>query len=124
VNANPAGVVGLTVGMVTIDCEDPQRLAEFWSAALELPVKSDLGDYIYLARPAGGGIVVSLQRVPEPRVGKNRVHLDLNGQRATEVPRLVALGARVIEEHEVPGTAWTVLADPEGNVFCVGEDAE
>ena len=69
-------------------------------------------------------MIVSLQRVPEPRVGKNRVHLDLNGNRATEVPRLVSLGARVIEEHEVPGTAWTVLADPEGNVFCVGEDDE
>lgn len=110
--------------MVTIDCEDPQRLGAFWSAVLGLPVETDLGDYIYLARPAGGGIVVSLQKVPEPRVGKNRVHLDLNGSRATEVPRLVALGASVLEEHIVPGTAWTVLADPEGNVFCVGEDAE
>ena len=114
----------LSVGMVTIDCEDPQRLGQFWSAALGLPVQTDTGDYIYLARPASGGVIVSLQRVPEPRVGKNRVHLDLNGDREIEVPRLVALGARVIEEHEVPGTAWTVLADPEGNVFCVGEDDE
>jgi predicted enzyme related to lactoylglutathione lyase len=114
----------LTVGMVTIDCADPQALGAFWSAALDLPVARDIGDYLYLARPAGGGIVVSLQRVPEPRVGKNRVHLDLTGARAIEVPRLVALGATVVEEHEVPGTAWSVLTDPEGNVFCIGEDAE
>ena len=113
---------GLTLGMVTIDCADPQRLGAFWSSALGVPVANDIGDYIYLARP-DGSIVVSLQKVPEPRVGKNRVHLDLNGDRATEVPRLVALGASVVEEHEVPGTAWTVLTDPEGNVFCVGEDA-
>jgi catechol 2,3-dioxygenase-like lactoylglutathione lyase family enzyme len=109
--------------MVTIDCADPQALGAFWSAALDLPVATDVGDYVYLAKPAGGGIVVSLQKVPEPRVGKNRVHLDLTGNRATEVPRLVALGATVAREHVVPGTAWTVLEDPEGNVFCVGEDA-
>jgi catechol 2,3-dioxygenase-like lactoylglutathione lyase family enzyme len=108
--------------MVTIDCADPQRLGAFWSAALGLPVANDIGDYIYLSRPEGG-VVVSLQRVPEPRVGKNRIHLDLNGNREIEVPRLIALGASVVEEHEVPGTAWTVLTDPEGNVFCVGEDA-
>ncbi len=119
----PPAAPGLAVIMVTIDCVDPQALGAFWSAALDLPVTTDIGDYIYLAKPAGGGIVVSLQKVPEPRVGKNRVHLDLTGNRATEVPRLVALGATVLEEHDVPGTAWTVLEDPEGNVFCVGEDA-
>jgi predicted enzyme related to lactoylglutathione lyase len=116
--------MGLNVIMVTIDCEDPQRLGEFWSAALGVAVDAVHGDYVYLAKPADGGPVVSLQRVPEPRVGKNRVHLDLTGPRETELPRLVALGARVVEEHEAPGTAWTVLEDPEGNVFCVGEDKQ
>jgi len=115
--------MALNVGMVTIDCVDPQALSEFWSAALGVPVDAVHGNYVYLARPADGGPVVSFQGVPEPRVGKNRVHLDLNGSRAVEVPRLVALGATVVEEHEAPGTAWTVLEDPEGNVFCVGEDA-
>jgi len=66
--------------------------------------------------------VLGLQRVPEPRSGKNRVHVDLSGgSRATEVPRLVGLGATVVGEHEMPGLVWTVLADPEGNEFCVGE---
>jgi catechol 2,3-dioxygenase-like lactoylglutathione lyase family enzyme len=108
--------------MITIDCADPQRLAAFWSAVLDTPVERDLGDYVYLARPDNGGIVVSFQRVPEPTPGKARIHLDLSGPRAAEVARVVALGARVVDEHVLPHTAWTVLADPDGNPFCIGED--
>jgi catechol 2,3-dioxygenase-like lactoylglutathione lyase family enzyme len=117
--------MSLGIGMVTIDCADPQRLAAFWSAALGVGVQADIGDFVLLASPAGGGPAVGLQRVPEARSGKNRVHVDLSGgSRAAEVPRLVALGAAVLAEHEAPGLAWTVLADPEGNEFCVGEPAE
>ncbi len=116
--------MSLKVGMVTIDCADPQRLGEFWAAALGTPVQADYGDYVFLTRPADGGPVVSLQRVPEPRVGKNRLHLDLSGSRETELPRLIGLGAAVVGEHEMPGMAWTVLTDPEGNQFCVGEHTE
>jgi catechol 2,3-dioxygenase-like lactoylglutathione lyase family enzyme len=117
--------MGLGIGMVTIDCADPQKLAEFWAAALGVGVQADYGDYVFLGRPADGGSMVGLQRVPEPRTGKNRVHVDLTGEpRATGVPRLVALGATVLGEHEVPGLAWTVLADPEGNEFCLGEHPE
>jgi len=66
------------------------------------------------------GLTVSLQEVPEPRVGKNRVHLDLEAtDRSAEVARLVDLGAVTVREHTYSGYAWTVLEDPEGNVFCV-----
>ena len=117
--------MGLTVGQVTIDCADPQKLAGFWSAALGVGVQADIGDYVVLQRPADGGAALGLQRVPEPRAGKNRVHVDLSGgPRATEVPRLVGRGATVIGEHEVPGLRWTILADPEGNQFCLGEHPE
>ena len=117
--------MGLTVGMVTIDCADPQKLAEFWCAALGVEVQGDYGDYVFLAHPADGGAMLGLQRVPEPRAGKNRVHVDLGGEpRSTGVPRLVGLGATVLGEHEVPGLRWTVLADPEGNEFCLGEHAQ
>ena len=117
--------MGLTVGMVTIDCAEPQQLAEFWAGALGVGVQGDYGDFVFLERPADGGPVLGLQRVPEPRSGKNRVHVDLTGgPRATEVPRLVGLGATVVGEHEVPGLRWTVLADPEGNQFCLGEHPE
>ena len=116
--------MSLGIGMVTIDCADPQRLAAFWSAALGVPVQAGYADFVLLERPAGGGPVLGLQRVPEARSGKNRVHVDLSGgSRADEVPRLVGLGAAILGEHEMPGLAWTVLADPEGNEFCVGEYA-
>jgi catechol 2,3-dioxygenase-like lactoylglutathione lyase family enzyme len=108
--------------MVTIDCADPQQLAAFWSEALGVSIQGDYGNFVFLERPDDGGPVLGLQRVPEPRSGKNRVHVDLSGgSRATEVPRLVGLGATVVGEHEMPGLVWTVLADPEGNEFCVGE---
>ncbi|HEX3751664.1 MAG TPA: VOC family protein [Streptosporangiaceae bacterium] len=117
--------MGLAIGMVTIDCADPKRLAGFWAAALGVAVQADYGDFVFLQRPADGGPVLGLQRVPEPRAGKNRVHVDLaGGPQATEVPRLVGLGATVVAEHELPALRWTVLADPEGNQFCVGEHPE
>jgi predicted enzyme related to lactoylglutathione lyase len=115
--------MALVAGMVTIDCEDPAALAPFWTEALDFRIVSDWdGEYLVLAGEIGPR--VSLQRVPEPRTGKNRVHLDLAADdRAAEVSRLVALGATVLDEHAVPGLYWTVLADPEGNEFCVGSDA-
>jgi len=115
-------VMALTAHMVTIDCADPKGLAGFWSEALGYVQVADLGGYLIL-RPADGspgGLTVSLQEVPEPRVGKNRVHLDLEAtDRSAEVARLVDLGAVTVREHTYSGYAWTVLEDPEGNVFCV-----
>ena len=88
-------------------------------------MQGDDGGFVFLQRPADGGPVLGLQQVPEPRAGKNRVHVDLTGEpRSTGVPRLVGLGPNVLGEHEVPGLRWTVLADPEGNEFCVGEHVE
>ncbi len=109
----------MQMGMITIDCADPKRLAEFWTAALGTTVAQDHGDFLVLAPPEGG-LRVGLQRVPEPREGKNRVHVDFGCEdRAAEVTRLVGLGAKEVKEHQVPGLAWTVLLDPEGNEFCV-----
>lgn len=110
------------IEMVTIDCADPGRLAEFWTAVLGTKIQDDMdGEYLILAPSREGGIALALQRVPEPTSGKNRLHLDLHAtDRRAEVSRLTELGATVVEDHEQPGFAWTVLADPEGNVFCVG----
>lgn len=111
----------LSIGMVTIDCSDPQELAQFWTAALGTTVAADYGEFVFLAGTPGLG----LQKVPEPRVGKNRVHLDLHAEdRAAEVVRLTGLGASVLAEHSVPGLRWTVLADPAGNEFCVADHSE
>jgi catechol 2,3-dioxygenase-like lactoylglutathione lyase family enzyme len=115
-------LMGMSVGSVTIDCADPNRMAEFWSGVLDVPVQGTFGAFVILERPLDGGPQVILQRVPEAPAGKNRVHVDLTGEpRSDAVPRLIALGASVVAEHEVPGLVWTVLADREGNQFCVGE---
>jgi catechol 2,3-dioxygenase-like lactoylglutathione lyase family enzyme len=119
--------MALTVEMVTIDCADPRALADFWTKALGYEVRSDYEAYVQLAPPAGApGPRLGLQRVPEPKAGKNRVHLDMaaaHGDRQAEVDRLVGLGATVVDQQSLPGFAWTVLEDPEGNVFCVGAQA-
>ncbi|MFE1312304.1 VOC family protein [Streptomyces sp. NPDC058755] len=70
----------------------------------------------------GLGRRLLFQRVPEAKSGKNRLHLDLHPgaeRRADEVARLTTLGARVLREVKEPAGAWTVMADPEGNEFCV-----
>src|SRR3954447_17202895 len=122
--------MALRADMVTIDCDDPSALAEFWTEALGYVVAADFSGEYLLLRPApvtGGpppaGVTVGLQRVAEPRQGKNRVHLDLRADdRRTEVQRLAAIGAKIIDEHLTPGYSWTVLEDPQGNVFCIGAD--
>jgi predicted enzyme related to lactoylglutathione lyase len=109
--------MALSIGMVTIDCSDPQSQAGFRPAALGTTVAGDYGEVVLLA----GTPALGLQKVSEPRAGKNRVHLDLHtDDRAAEVARLTALGASTLAEHSAPGLWWTVLADPEGNEFCVG----
>jgi predicted enzyme related to lactoylglutathione lyase len=118
--------MALTADMVTIDCADPRGLARFWGEALDYSVVSDWdGEYLLLApsAAAGRGPRLGLQKVPEPFVGKNRVHLDLRSDDLdAEIDRLVQLGARVVATHQIPGLTWTVLADPEGTVFCVGSE--
>ena len=109
---------------VTMDCADPRALATFWSAALGYEIGQDFDGEFLVLQPPGGGAYLSLQRVPEPRAGKNRLHLDFHcADRGAEVARLVALGATEVGEHAMSGFVWTVLADPDGNEFCVAAPA-
>lgn len=112
----------MKIGMVTIDCAEPTRLAPFWTEALGYKVVHDMGGEFLVLGPEGGdGPMLGLQKVGEPKSGKNRVHLDMQTEgRDADVRRLVDLGATVQGEHKVTGFAWTVLADPDGNEFCVG----
>jgi predicted enzyme related to lactoylglutathione lyase len=115
--------MNLNMGGITIDCVRPRELAGFWTEALDLTVAFDAdGEYLQLRSRAGSApLYLGLQKVPEDKAGKNRVHLDLaTDDPETEIARLVALGAVAGESHEIPGLAWTVLRDPEGNEFCVG----
>ncbi|GAB3139216.1 VOC family protein [Micromonospora sonneratiae] len=113
--------MALTAHMVTIDCADPQRLAKFWADAAGYELKwQHENEFVILVPAWGEGVALGLQRVTEIRAGKNRVHVDWSADdRQAEVARLVRLGATVLQEQVTPGLAWTVLADPEGNEFCV-----
>jgi len=115
--------MNLNFGGVTIDCENPTKLAEFWQQALGLEVAFDAdGEFIQLHNPANPQQpYLGLQKVPEKRGGKNRAHIDFATEDApAELKRLESLGATIGETHEMPGLTWTVLQDPEGNEFCVG----
>jgi catechol 2,3-dioxygenase-like lactoylglutathione lyase family enzyme len=113
----------LALAHITFDCDDPPKLAAFWSRVLDRPVDEVPGvffasiDDSVAGRPSWFFI-----KVPEPKTTKNRLHVDLTAvDREAEVARLISLGASRISDHDAWGAVWTVLADPEGNEFCVGQ---
>ncbi len=110
------------VGSVVVDCNDFDRMLAFWQEALgyvpKYPQKPN--DWALLVDPRGEHVNVSLQCVPEKRIGKNRLHLDLYAEDPeAEVERLLKLGAKRFDRVPVPGEDFVVLEDPEGNLFCV-----
>ena len=108
----------LSVEWVIIDCADLERMTEFWTKLLGTSVGSRKGPYAFLKRPATGGASIGLQRVDEPKQGKNRVHIDLITDDIVGVARRVEeLGGRRVPGYEPGG--FLVMADPEGNEFCV-----
>ena len=108
---------------VAFDSADPYRLAQFWSQVVDRPRPADTRpDDNEVALPLGNGTNLFFQHVPEPKSQKNRVHVCLQPEtsRDQEVDRLLALGAKLHEDHRNPdGTGWAVLRDPEDNEFCV-----
>jgi predicted enzyme related to lactoylglutathione lyase len=111
----------MVVGSVVIDCNDFDRMFAFWQEALGYtPREPADDDWVVLSDPRGTGVNVSLQQVPEPRVGKNRLHLDLyTTEPDAEVERLLAIGATRHPGAVEPEADFAVLEDPEGNLFCV-----
>jgi predicted enzyme related to lactoylglutathione lyase len=109
--------------VVVLDCADLERAARFWTAALGYADEGAAGGTYRTLVPADGpGIEVLLQRTADEKRDKNRVHLDLRTpDLEPEVTRVVALGAtrRTEEPIEEGGWTWHVLADPDGNEFCV-----
>jgi len=103
---------------------DPHRIADFWAAVLGYTIRpsapEEPPDYSIALDPPEGGLRIWCNKVPEPKVVKNRVHIDINMPDAAELARLQRLGARVLHKlHDTEGRVkWTVMADPEGNEFC------
>jgi catechol 2,3-dioxygenase-like lactoylglutathione lyase family enzyme len=116
------------VTTVLVDCRDAEALAAFWCAVLgyEVVDRSD-GDVEIgpPGQPEKGPVPTLLfQGVPDPTPGKNRLHLDLNAtdrDQAAELERLLGLGAIPADVGQTGEESWHVLADPEGNVFCLLE---
>jgi Glyoxalase-like domain len=110
----------VTLGSVVIDCADPRTLAPFWVAALGYEQRYADDAWVQLDDPTGRGPHIALQRVPEPKAGKNRLHLDLfTRDEVAEAERIEGLGATRLGVSEDPDDIFIVLADPEGNEFCV-----
>jgi predicted enzyme related to lactoylglutathione lyase len=109
--------------VIVIDCSDLERSARFWSSVLGFTAgRATTGPYRSLMPAGGQGIEVLLQRVPDDKRQKNRLHLDLRtADMDAEVSRILALGATLLTGQAVAedGCRWHVLADPDGNEFCV-----
>lgn len=104
---------------LTIDCIDTELLARFWCEVLGYSIAGREDDWVEISGPEGPSLIFA--RVPEPKTVKNRVHIDLNPvdrNRDEEVSRLVELGATHADVGQ-GDVDWVVLADPEGNEFCV-----
>jgi len=111
--------------VLVIDCADLDRSATFWCEVLGYRRLGDpVGQYVGLFPTSGHGIQLLLQRVDDPKPTKNRLHLDLRApQLEPELRRLLAAGARQLTDEPLVefGFTWHVLADPDGNEFCVVE---
>jgi hypothetical protein len=112
---------------LVLDCAEPKGLAKFWGAALDYRDYYTDTNLAVLVPKAAGGSPLLLQGVPEPKAGKNRMHVDIVvDDIEAEVCRLLALGARRIDEdvQSFGGTRWVRMADPERNEFCVSTGVE
>ncbi len=117
----------LRIQCITIDCENPRTLADFWAAALDWKITFEDENEVALELLDGSpevGRIPDLLFIKNPDLKsvKNRLHLDLRPlDQEAEVARLESLGAKRIEigQSDDSDTSWVVMADPEGNEFCV-----
>jgi hypothetical protein len=111
---------------LVLDCHDPDRLAAFWCEILDYVELDRQGDDIEIG-PAEAGFggpqpTIVFSRTDEPKLGKLRLHIDLNAtdrDQDAELRRLLAAGARMADVGQTGDEEWHVLADPEGNEFCL-----
>ena len=112
------------LGWIQVDCADPVGLATFWGAMLGQEFDEPLGEpvhYLGLLPTIPGAPIVSFQRVPEAKSGKNRLHLDVVVEDVdAAADRVVELDGGVeMEVYREYGYSWRLATDPEGNEFCL-----
>ncbi|WP_298336579.1 VOC family protein [Ferrimicrobium sp.] len=109
---------------IAVGANNPHALAEFWCQVLGWDVIEDdeVFDYVSIGSPDHSLPVIDFLKVPDLKSRKNRLHLDLRADGTTtkeELARLEGLGARRVDIGQGPDVSWIVLADPEGNEFCL-----
>ncbi|WP_067451266.1 VOC family protein [Actinomadura macra] len=110
---------------LVLDCRDPERLAAFWCEVLGFVILLRDGEDIEIGPPPGTGglqLTLVLSKAHEPKNGKLPLHFDINAtdrDQDTELERLLAAGARFADIGQTGEEPWHVLADPEGNEFCL-----
>lgn len=105
-----------------VDARDPDLLARFWGDVLGWELGKSEDEIAWLKPPAPAVPLIAFVRVPDDKSVKNRVHIDVSPtdrSRDEEVERVLALGARRADVGQGEDVSWVVLADPEGNEFCV-----
>ncbi len=110
------------VAVVALDAQDVDLVARFWCDVLGYAELERDDDGVSIGPPDGDGVRIDVLRVPEAKTVKNRLHLDLRADGSStgeELARLLALGARRVDVGQGDDVSWTVLADPEGNEFCL-----
>jgi predicted enzyme related to lactoylglutathione lyase len=113
------GAMTLEVENITFDCADPDGLADWWAQAVNGTINAVApGFFVTVARSGSPGL--AFQKVDDPTPGKNKVHVDFSSaDMEAEVKRLVDLGATETGRNNFGDFQWVVLADPDGNAFCV-----
>ena|SRR2546423_12715110 len=112
--------MGSRWSQVVVDALDPVRLAHWWAEVLGYQVLEEAADEVLIGRNDESWPQLSFVAVPDPKDGKNRVHLDLTpDDQDAEVERLLDMGARHVDIGQSRSVSWVVLSDPEGNEFCV-----
>jgi predicted enzyme related to lactoylglutathione lyase len=110
------------LSVVSVDARQPRLVADFWCAVLGWSVTEEDDTGVSIGPPDGSGPTMDVLAVPDPKTVKNRIHFDLRADGTTqseELERLLALGARRVDVGQGPEVTWVVLADPEGNEFCL-----
>jgi len=105
---------------VVVDAANPALMARFWAAVLDYQIVFEQPDEVVIAKDRGTYPGIIFVPVPEPKTVKNRLHIDLNpDNQEAEVARLMGLGAKRVDVGQNDEVTWVVMADPEGNEFCV-----
>jgi hypothetical protein len=117
--------MALKVEMITFDCDDPVKLAEWWARAVDGTINPVApGFFATVTRPDGPGL--SFQKVDDPTPGKNKVHIDFTAaDMEAEVKRLVGFATEAGRGGSAPSSSGWYRADPDGNAFCVaGQESD